>query len=798
MLTIVMLCVATFMINANKPKDDGIVFPERMTGKPEMFSSNNNNKMSDSWDNVATTGNYGSSSVSAWTVYVVRERATVYSSYSGSSTLSNTTLHFMEDFYVAELRGTRLLLFYSDDIIKGCDYSYSVGGGKVKSVKSAIEKNYSKREGNRRTDGCIGWVEARDLLLWDICPRTKDGIFKKIAIVKDIDNATAGNFQNKRTELFADPACKIPFTPARYLNPLDFSFAFRHTQNGNVLVYNGYKFPDKTKMEYQEMGWVKAGDFIDWNTRICWEPAFSGDINDYAYSFKEGYVEDEDLGHLRSKIPLKSGERKSAQTFPRFPVVGFDKSIAHMSVLGNISSDTVDIEKLQREIEKLENSLKRINIVFVMDATNSMKPSFEAVREAVNEISHYKYKNDNVHFGVVVYRNYKDAATNGLVQQLPLTNDCERVKNFLSEVRCYSASVDPQEAMFYGLNYAADNMQWGGSISNFIILLTDVTSKNPDERGLTLNGVASKLASKHINLVSYQVKSGQGQEYENFESQLGDLTESILTKMGYPNTSKWNNKINVAIYTQNSAEKKFPYRPMAVKYKDEDEQTINSEAIKKFVTDMVEEFIIETNESLGGLKIKLAGGGGVFDKSICEELIRRGAIRRCEDLQGIAIRASGYAYMHYHPYDENKRMYVPCVFMADQEFNGLISELKSVGTGVSSNRREKLRNAAIKLILSYSGQQNISSSEDSKIIMKHINRIETECGYTFYKDVKDLIRQPDKLEDNQIKTILARLTIEVKHLEDLRNKHQNYKEQDGNKYYYILLEDMPMVIKKDE
>jgi len=794
LISIIMLIGALHLMAGNKPKDDGIVFPEKMKGRPEMF--NETSKNSYRWDEIAVSGKYGRFTDNVWTVYVINANATIFMSSSGMSTLTKTELRFMEDFYVADIVGNRALLFFSERKIIDLGYSYDAERKKV--IKNQIEKDYSIIKGNKRTDGCIGWVNVKDLLLWEICPRTEEGIFKKVAVVKDVNNATAGTFRDTRTELFADPECRTHFSPARYLNPLDFCYAFRHSSSGeNVLVYNAYRFSSGIKMENQQIGWIKQSEYIDWNTRICWEPAFKGELNNYAYAFdSEENAEDENIHNILSKVQLNPGKRKNAQTFPRFPVVDFDRSIALLSVLG-MGNSNVDFEKVQREYQTLENSLNRINIVFVMDATNSMRPCFDAVRKAVDDISTYKYKNENVYFGVVVYRNYKDAASGGLDQYLPLTNDCDRVSDFLSKVNCFSASADPQEAMFHGLDYAADKMDWHGSISNFVVLITDVSTKNPDERGLTSNYIINKYANKKINLVSYQVRSQKDASYRNFSGQMIDITEGILVKLGYPITSDYNQRTKGFMYTQTTTQKKFPLRPMAVRYKNADDNSINSNELTNFATNIIKVFIEETDKARLGLKNHEAGGETEFGNAICEELIRKGAIRKCEDLQGFTFKVSAYSFMNFHPYDDMKKMYTPCVFMSDKEYEDLLSELEKVIRGTSQNRREALRNAAIKLILSYSGQKN-SFEISSGDIIKHINEIERECGYSFYRDVKDLIRKPESLSDNQINTIVNRLDEEIAHLRSLRNKQENYKYQDGHKYFYILLEDMPMVIKQEE
>lgn len=742
--------------------------PAKAYGMPKVFDQNNGKSYR--WQKIAKSHDFGEQTQNPWIVYSVNEGAVAYESPSSGSRSVPSDIHFMEDFYVANIQGEFAQLFYYDETLDGL------------SIPAEISRNVSKSNGSRRSNGYIGWVKLNDLLLWSIAPRTEDGIFQKIAIVKDIEHQNEGSI-NSMPKMYVDAECTQLSTPIKELNALDFYFTLKKNDTGNALVYVNYQLSGNMRMA--KVGWVEYGEYIDWNTRICWEPAFEGDINDMAYTFEtEDATWDYDLTHKRSSVAL-SNKRKSTQFEPRSPVIGYENRIASLSVLANTTGNNADISQILQKIDALKKSLSTINVVFVIDATNSMKSCFSAMSNAVEKITKYRYSK-GIRFGVVAYRNYADETSGKLVSACPLTDNLDQVSKFLSNTECYSVSRDPQEAMFYGLNYAVDNMSWQPDNSNFIILISDVSSKDPDDKGITEAKIIDKLARKKINVVAFQARSQQRFEYQNFGSQVNNIIRGTLQKLEYSVKSpEYDEKTQIFLYNQTS---KWPLRPMGYKFKDSDEQTINASELTNMATNIIKDFIETTQENITRLESQIGNSSEqVIDQSVCDELIRKHIIRKCEDLKGI-IRVSGYATMQHN----TKNMFTPCVFMADKELNDLIKDLEGATKGTMTNRRSKLQDVFKRLILSYTGQtfdKNTIDTDFSHII----SEVEQECQYKFYDDVKKHVNNPNLLSDEELQTLTERLNRSINHLKKIQNDRTSYKDQDGKKYYYVLLKDMPLV-----
>lgn len=763
-----------------------ISLPEHAVGKPKIFMDESK---SYSWQEIARNHNFGDYSSNPWYVYVLSEGVRATESAGGGTTIS--TLKFMEQFRVAEISGKYLLLYCDDQIADGDKLLIPK---KVRTRESRIESD------GIRSDGYVGWVSSDDLLLWTICPRTDDGVYQKVAIVRDVDDLSTRSASGP-ARMYTDINC---LQSKGVANALDIYFAFYYAPSGNVLVTN-VSDTKGGKMVTQRVGWIKRGDFIKWNTRICWEPAFNtvdneGKINKECVSYANQRAADNcEIDHVVSQVPL-NGKRKPA-LFPRCPVLNYQKGIAELAVIGNYGKETssgLDPIETMKKIKALEESVSKINVVFVMDASNSMRSCFQAMSDAVADIIRSKdYRDHDVNFGVVAYRNYRDELKGRLVSKLDFTKDPNKVIDFLNNTECRSDEHnDPQEALFYGLNYAVDNMNWSSKGSNFIILISDVSNKEPDAKGITSAKLIDKLAGKHINLVAFQARSQPDPAYMNFGSQMSDIIKGLLKKEGYTSAKPVKTKHQTFMFEQ---EAKLPFRPMGFKWKSSQDQNINPSELTSMIIGTLRVFIQKTDDNIALLRNAINGsssdsGDEELNKSLANWLVREGIIKSAEDLKNIGgIKVKGHSTMYYCRQSENQ-MWTPCIFMAEKELTELIANLSNVTRSSSANRRGELQRECLRMILMYTGQQDLSSTQLNDPNLSYIiKEIEKECGYRFHPDVKAHILNPNKLNDSEFESLCALLKKEVEELRTQQNKSSNYWVNQGLKYYYIHLDTMPLI-----
>lgn len=782
-----------------------ISLPEKAQGKPWIFCDSK--RYSDTWSKVAKERSWGECTNNPWHVYVCNDGIISYESYESSSAQLQR-LDFMEDFYVAKIKGDYALLFYCRERLDGL------------VIPSSCRFNKSIRKENGRTNGYVGWVRIDDLLLWNTCPLTKNGICQKVAVVKDVVKVQKMETLQEKPRLYNAESCNVSNETDQGITDFDFLFLYKVNDDGNALVCVDYKMDNimvstagdnHAKVGATKVGWIKYGLYILWDTRICWEVAFdqgfeNEKLNDTARTFSSEVaainynIQKPVSKSVISQKPfpqsgrLKDSGRKQS-SFPRSPILDYnvDNNVAEMAVIGNISGG-MSIEervKIRQQIDTLERSMSAINIVFVMDATRSMERSFSAMKKAVEDMTDERYSDRlKVKYGVVAYRNYEDAMVNDLDTICQLTEDVGKIANFLGSVKCKSVSNVQQEAMFHGLNKAAEMLR-NPDESNFIILVTDVGSKSPDDRGFTESTIVKKMAEKNINLVAYQSVDNGGLSAD-FGQQVLGIIKNTLIRDGYAVNVKYDNKLRAFNFSQDD---KWPLRPMACHIANS--QNALSGDLHEFAVEIIRSFIDKTIDNIRRLNTSIQGGD--IDPSVCIGLKEKFPNFKCEDMG--TIRVYGYSKM-YSPND--RLMFVPCLFMAQNELDNLIKELESItrnsSSGSSLNERKEVQQQCKKLLLSYSGQQRYANeiirSIKDEDIDGIINSIESECGYEFYDDVKKFIKDPDKLNQDRYNVIVRRLTEGIDNLREVYTDPSSFFVQNGNKrYYYILLSDMPLVKK---
>ena len=764
--------------------------PDESIGKPIIFDSPEGQANSYLWEDKAKARDWGDVfTYNAWKVYVAD--ADVVSYYSPSET-SRFLLHldFMESFYVAKVSGDYALLFYSSDKLYGREIPYQCRNTPACMI-----------DGHRK-DGYVGWVKVDDLLLWNICPRNKYGIYKKVAVVKELRKITEENAKKIPT-LYEDKECKKRPRKNGNLTEFDFCFLFKKS-GGNALVLNGnYTLPLLIKEDIQ-IGWLDDKEFIDWDKRVCWEVCFGEErddvvLNDNAITFKD--IEAAfNCDVSKSMSEFKINEKRIDPKFPRCPVLKYDKDkrVATLAVIGNVGNG-VSFEKrleIQKKIKEREEALSKINVFFVMDATKSMKPYFEEISKAIKQIAKKEISDVYpIKYGVVAYRNYKDEIKGALDSVLDLTSNTDKVARFLEDVKCDSEEkFVAEEAMFHGLDVAADKFSKKKNESNFIILVTDVGSKEPDAKGKTTDYISNKFKENNINFIAYQPAYDAAKASGNFQSQVLKIMSNVLKNNKYNcSITENNNIIEFVQDTINGKEMKWPLRPMACRYAEYGTTKTKNE-LYNFAVKTLQDFIDKTVENIMELKIASSGSNGEGIINVCDRLIEEGVIKKCEDLKCL-VKVDGYAKRSFC---SEKQMFTPCVFLADKELSDLIIELKKATANTFPLQEQKkiLQKVCLSLIFSYTGQKYSQDDIDNiERLDKIIMSIEDECGYSFDDNVKDLIINPSDLRKSDVEYIVNELNVAIQELESVQEDSHSYLMQNNHRYYYILLSQMPFVEK---
>ena len=138
-------------------------------------------------------------------------------------------------------------------------------------------------------------------------------------------------------------------------------------------------------------------------------------------------------------------------------------------------------------------TLWNLDVVFVVDATGSMRDDIKAVRDNLHYIveSLKKRKEElDVRFGMVAYRDHPPEDKTYVTKSYPLTDNLDAVYRFIDSLEI-GGGGDPPEAVVDGL-WAAYNFNWRPNAYKVIILIGDAPPHGYAKFSLPIPNVRDK------------------------------------------------------------------------------------------------------------------------------------------------------------------------------------------------------------------------------------------------------------------------------------------------------------------
>ena len=750
--------------------------PKQAMGKPKIF---NDESQSYRWYEIVKTRQWGELGLNFWRVFVDRSGVNSYQSPSSNSKIKNNNLEFMHPYYIAKIEGDFALLYEE----------------KYTQTNLQISKHAK----------AVGWVKLSELLLWTTCPRTKNQVYQKAIILKDVDVLKDGGLDSDVSPYYSKSPFDLVHTESNArANQLEFYFVFKSENGGAVLLAKECTVNENGSTI---VGWMKRGNYTTWNDRVCYEPNFRETNTGYKaviFSDKEKASDYKkngkyDLNAVITEFDLP--KQRWSSDLLRFPVVDIQDNIAQVGTIGSARGGaSITPEKLaevNKKIELLKQKIGQVNVVFVIDGTNSMKNYYQPVARAIKDaMRRDALQGANVRFGAVVYRNYADA---DVIEYKPLTADADGIASWLVSRQCHSVSDAHHEAMLYGLETALDKMGWREENTNFLVHIGDAGNAIPDAKGRTLDAVARKMASKKVNYLGFQANHPCQIAYHDFCSQMMKLMVKELQEMGIqPKSSDFKKKSHL-LY-----EFSFTYNDIFIISAAYHYAEVNHSESPEELKRLIEEEVVNNNkkaeEALRNLEgiINSSGGGGIPIPRIHEVLKNLGFSNDEIDVivrSNMVIKVKGYTSRTVNGIHGRKNVFVSSVFLAATELQELINRLSSVNKTVSGNRRKDLKEALKMLAKTYVGQQSDNVTVD-KIMDEMLDHIKKETGRNPLGDVPlNRLEDPNEVPDYMIDEFINEINKYVNRLKQLQGDRSCYFTKTYGtsvyKYYYILIENMP-------
>jgi hypothetical protein len=172
--------------------------------------------------------------------------------------------------------------------------------------------------------------------------------------------------------------------------------------------------------------------------------------------------------------------------------------------------------------------MRGLDIVFVLDATNSMQPYINEAKQRLRDVLKViTGLVDGTRFGVVAYKDYGDDYGPHAVRTLPLTDDVEAVRNFIDDIIA-DGGGDLPEPIHEALAAATDRkaMEWGRTRKQVIILVGDspIHSSGRD----TAMSIARDFAKRGgtLNVIDVGAAAGGDRVREHLHPDLRRIAQS--------------------------------------------------------------------------------------------------------------------------------------------------------------------------------------------------------------------------------------------------------------------------------
>lgn len=233
---------------------------------------------------------------------------------------------------------------------------------------------------------------------------------------------------------------------------------------------------------------------------------------------------DLNAGHIRNSsdaVAVEPSVGSDQQQMVMYPVLDYYGSSNGEKVFiggeGGIFSRILKVAAQTRGNDSTNRMRKGnvpIDIVFVMDLTNSMKPYLEKLLSAINSFVR-EVDNQNIRFGFIGYQD-KHPDFEFIVK--PFTSKVLPPAEFARILTGIEARQDPvtsddiPEAVMEGVNLALDSSLWRERSAKCIFLIGDAPGR---EEAFTVRELQDKLNTRKIPLISFYIDRSRGAKKYN-------------------------------------------------------------------------------------------------------------------------------------------------------------------------------------------------------------------------------------------------------------------------------------------
>ena len=455
----------------------------------------------------------------------------VFADRAGVVSDKSKELGFMEAFYVIEETVSKVHLVK----YKGADFQ---------------ERSWKLKPGYED----YGWVYKRDLILWSRALLNGRQFTVKALLVSEIESLRniLDNNNQRNLKFYDDP--DLLKENENFIRFFQFLYVLKETEEAVLLTsvareLNFYSGSAK----HEVLGWVDKSKVKLWNQRVVMEPSMedkaiterqNNRTKTSIFSTKEAALSYQEGGNPSSQLLWNKDlyGRRHEPEWKRLPILEeFDNDIIRTGVAtdlfnernGQVQFSAEKLQKLQRRLNAAEAAYRNVNVVFVLDGTQSMDAPISAVVKGLQKsIRSIRVGGQGLDYkiGAVVYRDYpeRDCPSGDRsieIRRLTSARQADGVANFLGDMVDEALDCrdrDTPEAMYMGLDRALRMLEGKEYQSNIIILVGDAGNRTNDDE-YNIEDITRKLEKVNCSLLAFQAQDFGTEHHENFRSQVRDL-----------------------------------------------------------------------------------------------------------------------------------------------------------------------------------------------------------------------------------------------------------------------------------
>lgn len=738
-------------------------------------------------------GDYASNQTNqhVWVVWSDRAENPVYSAPKGSEI---GMLDFMEKVYIADMENGWAQVFTDDMTIVG----------------NKINKTAKAR----------GWIPVEKLLLWHKCPTTAQNILEKGLIVTDLEKV---NSENTDMRFLKEP--KENGQRSNMLaTELDIPFIMKKEKVNGKTFYLLAKLcviEDRGDIAKTMVnGWLSESFLTLWNQRLCLEPtsdeAVIEDLEDKGiyppvFTKEMQAVDFMKTGNASQsvkdfKTTFENRERPHGYIM-RTPILGTPHPDVYSAVVIGTKEEAEkrgvsekDYANKQRQLEVLREKLNNVNVIFLLDATSSMRPYFPEISKAIGQIIRRDFS-QNIKIGAVLYRNVADGAEE--IKYYKVTSEVQNVADFILQATCFSKGSGYYESMFKGLETALDEKKLGydPTANNFIIAIGDCGNEEDPKK---MRELGTKLKRNNIHFFAYNVAVDDNPAYRRYKNQVTELLRlSIEDDLDKEECLRPTQREVFRIFYKEGGQcsstpssEHFGGARLAT--------TDGNVAIDMFnttVTETVMGFINDVNKQITMLSSGVTSESWNWD-AVCKLMKSRGywTDKDCEVMRAnnMASKLLCYAPMKVK---EVEPLFEYVLFFSYDELTKLVQCLKKTNPskGTSSNyfsadvgTRKRYQDALVDLGAAFLGEdRNVVRGMDFEKFLQKIYGIPVKMNNCGIPSIQD-ITNSDRVSDEAFKNFASSFSYKLRALADIvEGEYTESFKLNTKLYYWVPFNSIP-------